>query len=86
VPGRFDPLPPSSPLTGRLVGVFGAVVQVAMLAVFDTGQELAQGRTGALELSREEHPRHIRQALQEFAAEFFRRVLVPPRTSSPWPS
>jgi hypothetical protein len=37
MPERFAPLHALFSLAGGLVGVLGAVVQMAMLAVFDTG-------------------------------------------------
>jgi hypothetical protein len=38
-----------------LVEDFRTVVQIPVLAIFDTGQELAEGRTIALELIRDDH-------------------------------
>jgi hypothetical protein len=61
VRGRLEPLHPSFPLAGGLMGVFRTIVQVPVLPMFDTGQELAQGRPLTLELIRDDHPRHIGQ-------------------------
>jgi hypothetical protein len=49
------------------VGVFGTVVQIAVLLMFHTGQDLAHGRPIALQLIRDDHPRDIPHALQQFA-------------------
>jgi hypothetical protein len=65
-------------LAGGLARILGAVVQIPVLPMFDTGQELAQDRPLAFQLIRDDHPRHICQALQEFAEEFLRHFLVPP--------
>ena len=35
VAGRFKPLHASLPLTGRVVGVLGAILEIPMLAMFD---------------------------------------------------
>jgi hypothetical protein len=43
VPGRLEPLHPSFPLAGRLVRILGAVIQIPVLPMFHTGQDLAQG-------------------------------------------
>jgi hypothetical protein len=45
--------------------------------MFNTGQDLAQGRTIALELIRDDHPRHIRQAFEQLAEKPLRRLLIP---------
>jgi hypothetical protein len=47
VSGRFKPLHALLPLAGRLVGILGAVVEVAVLPMFDAGEDLALGRTVA---------------------------------------
>jgi hypothetical protein len=64
-------------LPRRLVGVVGAVVEIPVLAVFHTGQDLAQGRAIAFELIRDDHPRHRGQAPQQRAEAFFRSGLIP---------
>ncbi len=65
------------PLAGRLVGVFCSIIEGAVLPLFDTGQDLTQSRPIALELIRDDHPRHIRQALEEFAEKSLRCLLIP---------
>jgi hypothetical protein len=54
LPGRFKPLHAPFPLAGRLVGVFGSIIQIAVLAVFDTGKQLPLRGAVALELVRAE--------------------------------
>ena len=60
---RFEPLHAPLPLAGRLVRAFRAVVEVAVLAVLHTGEDFPLRRAVALELVRDEHPRHVGQAL-----------------------
>ena len=66
------------PLAGGLMRVLRAVVQIPVLPMFDARQDLLFGCAIAAEFIRDDDPRHIPQALQELAEEFFRRVLVPP--------
>src|SRR5215510_2957419 len=61
----------------RLVGVVGAVVEISVLAVFHTGQDLAQGHAIAFALIRDDHPRHRGQAPPQRAEAFFRSGLIP---------
>jgi hypothetical protein len=61
----------------RLVGVVGAVVEIPVLAVVHTGQDLAQGRAIAFALIRDDHPRPRGQAPQQCAEAFFRSGLIP---------
>ena len=61
-----------------MVGVFHAVVQVAVLAVLDAGQELSYRRTIAFELIGHDHAWHIGQPHQELAEESLRGLLIPP--------
>jgi hypothetical protein len=50
-------------LAGRLVRILGAVVQIPVLPMFHTGQDLAPGRTIAFQLIRDDYPQHIGQPL-----------------------
>jgi hypothetical protein len=61
---------PALLLAGGLVGVFRAVVQIAMLAVLHARQELALGRSIALQLIRDQYAWDVPQAFQERAEEF----------------
>ena len=56
--------------------VLTAVVEIATLAVFDPGQDLALRRAVALQLIRDDDPRYIPQALEQLAKELLRRLLV----------
>jgi hypothetical protein len=44
VSGGLEPLHAPFPLTGGWMGIFSAMVEIPMLAVFHTGQDFAQGR------------------------------------------
>jgi hypothetical protein len=76
--GRLEPLPPWFALTRRLMGVLGAIVERAVLAMCHTGHDLAVGGTVALQRIRDDHPRNILAALEQLAEEFLGRLLVPP--------
>jgi hypothetical protein len=75
---QFEPLHAPLALTGGLVRILRAVIQVPVLAVFHAGQELAPGRLVALEFISDEHPWDILQPLEEFTEEFFGSSLVTP--------
>ena len=77
MPSRLEPLHASLPLAGRLMGVFGAVVEVAVLAMFHPRQDLALRGAVAFELVGDDDPWHVGQALEELAEKLLRRVLVP---------
>ena len=57
--------------------ILGAIVQIAVLAMFHTGHDLALGGTVALELVRDDHAGDIPAALEPLAAEGRCRVLIP---------
>jgi hypothetical protein len=42
--GGFEPPHTLLSLAGRLMRILGAVIEMAVLAMFDMGQELAHGR------------------------------------------
>ena len=75
----LEPLHPPFALAGGLVGVFGAIVQIAVLPMFHSGQHLALRRAVAPELVRNEHPGHVLAAFQQLTEEFLRGLLVTPR-------
>jgi hypothetical protein len=75
---RFKPLHVSFSLARRLVGVLGTIVQIAMLPMFDTGQELAHGGPVASQLICDDHSWDVPQTLEQFAEERFRGDLVAP--------
>ena len=60
------------------MGVLTPVIEIATLAVFDPGQDLALRRAVALQLIRDDDPRDIPQALEQLAKELLRRVLIAP--------
>ena len=76
VPRRLESAHRPFPLAGRLVGIFRAVVEVSMLSVFHARQDLPLGGLVALELVCDDHPRDVRQALEQLAEAFLGRVLV----------
>ena len=65
-------------LASRLVRIFCAVIQIPVLTMFHAGHNLPLGRAIAVELIRDDHPRHVCQPLQQLAEEPLRRLLVPP--------
>jgi hypothetical protein len=76
VPRRLESAHRPFPLAGRLVGIFRAVVEVSMLSMFHARQDLSLGRAITFELVCDNHPRNVRQALEEFPEEFLGSVLV----------
>jgi hypothetical protein len=70
-------LPVSLSLAGRLVGILGAIVQIAVLPMFHTGQDLPLGRAITRPLIREHDTRHIHQALEQLADERLGSLCVP---------
>ncbi len=66
------------PLVRRRMGILRPIGQIAMLAMFHTGQELTLGGTVALELVRDDHPGNILAALEQLSEELPCSVLVPP--------
>ena len=71
------PLHTPLPLTRGLVRVFCPVVEIPVLAMFDTRQDFTLGCTIAFQLIGDDHPRHVLQALEQLAEELLRRLLVP---------
>jgi hypothetical protein len=78
LPWGFAPPHPSLPLARRLVGVFRSIVQVSVLSRLDPGHDFPFRDTMASQLTRDEHPGHVRQALEELVEERLSRLLVPP--------
>ena len=75
---RFKPLHAIFALPRGPMRVLTAVVEIATLAVFDPGQDLALRRAVALQLIRDDDPRYIPQALEQLAQELLRRLLIAP--------
>src|SRR4030095_5487193 len=78
VPRRLEPLHTIFTLPRRPVRVLAAIIEVAALPMFYSGQDLALGRAVALQLIRDDDPRDIPQALEQLAKELLRRVLIAP--------
>jgi len=62
----------------RLVGVCGSVVEIAVLAMFHTGQYLTLRGTIALQRIRDDDAWDISQALEQLAEEPLGRFFVTP--------
>src|SRR3989449_7743023 len=75
---RFKPLHAIFALPRGPMRVLTAVVEIATLAVFDPGQDLALRRAVALQLIRDDDPRYIPQALEQLAKKLLRRLLIAP--------
>src|SRR5215813_11892356 len=73
----FEPLPPLLPLTGRLMRIFRSVVEIPVLAMFHSRQNLSLSGSVALEFVSHDHTRYISQSLEELAKELLRSLLVP---------
>jgi len=67
---RLQPLHAICALACRTMRVLTAVMQIATLAVFHSGQDLALRRAIALQLVCNDDPRHVLQFLEERAKEF----------------
>jgi hypothetical protein len=78
VPRRLEPLHDPLSSSGRLMGVFGPVVEALVLAMLDPGHDLALGRGVALELVGDQHPRGSTLLLEELAEQAFGGLLVAP--------
>jgi hypothetical protein len=57
---EFEPLHVSLALAGRLVRVFCTVVEIPVLAMFDSWKNLALGGSIALEFVGDDDPRYVR--------------------------
>jgi hypothetical protein len=70
---------PPLALAGRLGGMLGAVVQIPVLPMLDTGPHLALGGAVALQLVRDDAPRYRRQPRKELAEKLLgSRLITPP--------
>jgi hypothetical protein len=73
----LEPLHALFALACRLVGVFGAIVQVAVLPVFYARQDLPLGRPIAFQPIGDDDPWNVPASFEELAEELLGRVLVP---------
>jgi hypothetical protein len=76
MPRRFEPLQAPLPLACRLVGVFRPIVQVAVLPVFHTGQDLSLGRPVAFQLIGNDDPGNVLASFEELAEELLGGRLI----------
>src|SRR5262249_2540838 len=74
----LEPLHAIFALACRAMRVLTPVVEVTTLPVFDPRQDLALGRAVALELIRNDDPRHVLEALEQLAEKLLRRLLIAP--------
>jgi hypothetical protein len=75
---RLESLHAPFPLARGLMGVLRTVVEIPMLAVLDTREDLPLRRPVTLELIRDEHPWYVLTSLEELAEELLGRLFVPP--------
>jgi hypothetical protein len=86
---RLEPLHAPFPLAGGLMGVLRPVIQIPMLAMFYTRQELSLGGSITLQLIRDDDSWSVLAPLEQLAEEFLRRLLVSPalhQDIKTWPS
>lgn len=76
MPGRREPLHTLLPLARRLVGIFGAVIEVTVLAVFHSRQDFLLGCAIAFQLVGDTPPRHIGQPLEQLPEKLLRGLRV----------
>jgi hypothetical protein len=76
--GRLEPLPPWFALTRRLMGVLGAIIERAVLAMCHARQELARGGSVTRQRIRDDDPWSLLAALEALAEKCLRRLLVSP--------
>ncbi len=73
----LEPLHAPFPLPCWLVGVLGAVIEIAVLSVFHTRENLPLRRAVAFEFVCDDHPSNVLTALEELAEELLGGLLVP---------
>jgi hypothetical protein len=74
---RLEPLHTPLPLACRLMGVLRAIVQIAVLTMFDTRQNLSLRRAIAFEFVRDDDPRDVSEPFEQLTEELLRGCLVP---------
>src|SRR6476646_3595964 len=77
-PRRLEPLHDPLWSPGRLMGVFGAVIEALVLPMLDPGHDLPLGRGVALQLVGDEHTRCSTLLLEELSEQAFGGLLVAP--------
>jgi hypothetical protein len=78
VPRRLEPLHDPLSSSGRLMGVFGPVIEALVLTMLDPGHDLPLGSGVALQLVGDEHTRGSTLLLEELAEQAFGGLLVAP--------
>src|SRR4029453_2233646 len=78
VPCGLQPLHAPFPLAGGLVGVFGAILGVPVLAVVHPPRALPLRPAIPFPLVWDDHARDVRQPLEQLAEALLGRLLVPP--------
>src|SRR6201997_3860135 len=78
VPRRLEPLHDPLSSSGRLMGVFGPVIEALVLTMLDPGHDLPLGRGVALQLVGDEHTRCSALLLEELSEQAFGGLLVAP--------
>src|SRR5438270_11335906 len=78
LPRRLEPLHDPLSSSGRLMGVFGPVIEALVLPMLDPTHDLPLGRGVALQLVGDEHTRCSTLLLEELAEQAFGGLLVAP--------
>ena len=78
LPGRLEPLHDPLSSSGRLMGVFGPVIEALVLPMLDPGHDLPLGRGVAPQLVGDEHTRGSALLLEELAEQALGGLLVAP--------
>jgi hypothetical protein len=73
----LKPLHVSLALTGRLVRILCAIVEIPMLAMVHRWEQFTLGGCVALQFIGNDHPGHVQQAFEQLAHELLRRPLIP---------
>src|SRR6266436_1486453 len=76
LPRRLEPLHDPLSSSGRLMGVFGAVIEALVLSMLDPGHDLPLGRGVAFQLVGDEHTRGSTLLLEELAEQALGGLLV----------
>src|SRR5512134_1257616 len=75
---RLKPLHAILALACGAMGVLAPIIEVATLAMLDSGQDLALRRAVAFELIGDDDPWHVLEPFEQFAKELLGRLLIPP--------
>src|SRR5882757_9651962 len=78
LPRRLEPLHDPLSSSGRLMGVFGPVIEALVLPMLDPGHDLPLGSGVALQLVGDKHTRCATVLLEELAEQTFGGLLVAP--------